>query len=160
MIFLMPLFGDEFMKKEEINDLPELVREYILTYLVAIKNKSQLTVLEYASDLRSFLRYRMIQKGLVSSDANFESISVKNADDGLILNATKDDVYEFISYCASHFFILFRSLNTFVLELCIPVLIFDKSCPEAFVTFALLVSNLPALLQIPLESLRIAQLFK
>ena len=85
------------MKKEEINDLPELVREYILTYLVAIKNKSQLTVLEYASDLRSFLRYRMIQKGLVSSDANFESISVKNADDGLILNATKDDVYEFIS---------------------------------------------------------------
>ena len=47
----MPLFGDEFMKKEEINDLPELVREYILTYLVAIKNKSQLTVLEYASDL-------------------------------------------------------------------------------------------------------------
>lgn len=97
----MPLFGDEFMKKEEINDLPELVREYILTYLVAIKNKSQLTVLEYASDLRSFLRYRMIQKGLVSSDANFESISVKNADDGLILNATKDDVYEFISYCAT-----------------------------------------------------------
>ena len=67
---------------------------------------------------------------------------------------------KFISYCASHFFILFRSLNTFVLELCIPVLIFDKSCPEAFVTFALLVSNLPALLQIPLESLRIAQLFK
>lgn len=89
------------MKKEEIKDLPEIVQEYILTYLIAIKNKSQLTVLEYASDLRSFLRYRMIQKGLVPNDTDFESISVKNADENLILSATKSDVYEFISYCAT-----------------------------------------------------------
>lgn len=89
------------MQKEEIQDLPELVQEYITTYLIAIKNKSQLTVLEYASDIRSFLRYRMIQKGFASSNTELKNISIKNISQDLIVDAKKEDVYEFISYCAS-----------------------------------------------------------
>ena len=43
------------MRQEELATLPNLVKMY-LNYLSGIKSKSQLTVLEYASDLRLFFR--------------------------------------------------------------------------------------------------------
>ena len=45
------------MLKEDIYKMPKSVQEF-LHYLNVVKNKSELTVLEYASDLRLFFRYR------------------------------------------------------------------------------------------------------
>lgn len=41
------------MRKEEFGQLPKLVQQYLI-YIEAIKNHSELSVIEYASDLRTF----------------------------------------------------------------------------------------------------------
>lgn len=41
------------MRREDINALPKLVQQY-LVYIEAIKEHSELSVLEYAGDLRTF----------------------------------------------------------------------------------------------------------
>lgn len=86
------------MRKEEIKELPQIVQKY-LTHQSVVLHKSQLTVLEYASDLRSFLRYLMVESGTVNSDIPFNKINVKNISDDLIFNAVADDVYEYINFC-------------------------------------------------------------
>lgn len=86
------------MRKEELKELPDIVQKY-LTHQSVVLHKSQLTVLEYGSDLRSFLRYLMIESGSVKSDISFSDINVKNIDTALIYNANADDVYDFINFC-------------------------------------------------------------
>lgn len=49
------------MKKAEFGQLPMPVQDYLL-YLEAIKGHSELSVIEYASDLRTFFRYLAKQK--------------------------------------------------------------------------------------------------
>ena len=51
------------MKPEDFVCLPRLVRDY-LNYLSSVKGKSQLTVCEYASDLRLFFAYMLKQENL------------------------------------------------------------------------------------------------
>ena len=91
----VPFFGDEIMKKEEIKEMPLLVQRFC-NYQTAVKNKSQLTVLEYASDLRSFFRFLIMDD---YKDIEFEEIPVKDIDEKLIINASDADVYAFLTYC-------------------------------------------------------------
>lgn len=86
------------MRKEELKELPAIVQKY-LTHQSVILHKSQLTVLEYASDLRSFLRFLMVQSGSADSNTAFNKIAVKDINDDLIYNAVADDVYEYINFC-------------------------------------------------------------
>lgn len=72
-----------------------------LNYLSAIKNKSDLTVLEYASDIRLFLRFLMLSHKLVDKSTDFDEINVSEIPDSLILNATLNDAYAFLTYCRS-----------------------------------------------------------
>lgn len=72
-----------------------------LNYLSAIKNKSELTVLEYASDIRLFLRFLMLSHRLVDKSTEFDEINVSEIPDSLILNATLNDAYAFLTYCRS-----------------------------------------------------------
>lgn len=88
------------MRNEEIYTLPPLVTGY-LNYLSAIKNKSDLTVLEYASDLRLFLRFLMLSHKLVDKSVEFDEINVSEIPDSLILRATLNDAYAFLTYCRS-----------------------------------------------------------
>lgn len=88
------------MRYEEIYTLPPLVTDY-LNYLSAIKNKSELTVLEYASDIRLFLRFLMLSHRLVDKSTEFDEINVSEIPDSLILNATLNDAYAFLTYCRS-----------------------------------------------------------
>ena len=60
------------MRKEEIATLPRIAVQY-LNYLSAIKSKSDLTVLEYASDLRTFFRFLKIKKNYVKPDTLFKN---------------------------------------------------------------------------------------
>lgn len=88
------------MHKEEFVTLPESVNEF-LNYMSVIKNKSELTVLEYASDLRLFFRYLLIYRKKVDADSDFDSIDISKIDLDLISSVSIQDAYAFLSYCRS-----------------------------------------------------------
>lgn len=88
------------MRSEEIATLPIIAIQY-LNYLSAIKAKSDLTVLEYASDLRMFFRFLKQSKGLVDKATPFDEIVVADLSDEIILNVTLSDAYSFLAYCRS-----------------------------------------------------------
>ncbi len=86
------------MHKSEFNTLPVSVTEF-LNYMSVIKNKSELTVLEYASDLRLFFRYLLIYRRLVDESTDFDSIDISQIDLELISTVSIQDAYAFLSYC-------------------------------------------------------------
>jgi len=86
------------MHKEEVSQLPQSAQDFV-HYLGVIKNKSQLTVLEYASDLRMFFRYISISRGLVPKDSDFDSIDISHIDIEFIKTITITDAYEFLAWC-------------------------------------------------------------
>lgn len=86
------------MRKEEIATLPYCAIQY-LNYLSGIKAKSNLTVLEYASDLRLFFRFIKLKKGLVDSTVSFDDIIVADLSEEIIYNVTISDAYDFLAYC-------------------------------------------------------------
>lgn len=86
------------MRSEEIVTLPNIAIQY-LTYLSGIKSKSELTVLEYGSDLRMFFRFLKRHKGLVDSSVDFDEIIIADLSDDIILNASLGDTYAFLAFC-------------------------------------------------------------
>lgn len=86
------------MRQEEIYDLPPLVINY-LNYLAGTLNKSELTVLEYGSDLRLFYRFIKQKRNLVPADTEFEKIDISDVDKNLICSVTLEDAYAFLAYC-------------------------------------------------------------
>lgn len=86
------------MREEEIYELPPLVVNY-LNYLGGTLNKSQLTVLEYGSDLRLFYRFLKVYKKLVPADTEFEKIDISDIDKNFICSVTLEDAYAFLAYC-------------------------------------------------------------
>lgn len=86
------------MREEEIYDLPQLVINY-LNYLSGTLNKSQLTVLEYGSDLRLFFRYLKIYRRKVPADTEFEKITINEIDNDFICSVTLEEAYAFLAYC-------------------------------------------------------------
>ena len=86
------------MRKEEFSKLPQLVQQY-LVYLQAIKNHSELSVIEYASDLRTFFRYLVKRKGLYPADTPDEKIDLSPIDLKFIQGVNLMDAYQFMVYC-------------------------------------------------------------
>ena len=86
------------MKREDFRDLPYLLKKF-LTYLEVVKNKSSLTVLEYASDLRTFFRFMKISRRLVDKNTKFEEIDISDIDETFLNDITLNDGYEFLLYC-------------------------------------------------------------
>lgn len=86
------------MHKEEFKELPSSVIEF-LNYLSVIKNKSSLTVLEYASDLRLFFRFLLKYRNIVPDDTEFDNVDIRNIDLELIKTVSIQDAYAFLSYC-------------------------------------------------------------
>lgn len=86
------------MRQEEFVTLPSLVRQY-LNYLAAIKNKSQLTVLEYGSDLRMFFRFIAKSKGLCDNSTEFDEINISMMTDEQICSVSLEDAYAFLYFC-------------------------------------------------------------
>lgn len=86
------------MRKEEFSQLPQIVQQYLL-YLEAIKGHSELSVIEYASDLRTFFRFIAKEKGLVSSDTPDDKIDISPIDINFIKKITLNDAYKFLVYC-------------------------------------------------------------
>ncbi len=86
------------MRQEEIATLPIIIIKY-LNYLSAIKSKSELTVLEYASDLRTFFRFLKKSRGLADKDAIIDELSISDLTEETIFNINLNDAYAFLAYC-------------------------------------------------------------
>lgn len=86
------------MKREEFYQLPQLVQDY-LVYIEAIKGHSELSVIEYASDLRTFFRFILRHKGVFPMDTPDEKMDLKKADIEFIKSITLNDAYQYLIYC-------------------------------------------------------------
>lgn len=86
------------MKREDFYTLPSLVQDY-LVYIEAIKGHSELSVLEYAGDLRTFFRFLARSKGLVQRDTPDSEIDLTVIDIDFIKKVTLNDAYQFLIYC-------------------------------------------------------------
>lgn len=86
------------MRMDEIPALPQLVISY-LNYLGGTLNKSELTVLEYGSDLRMFFRFLKLHKNLVPGDTKFSDIDISDIGKEFICSVTLEDAYAFLAYC-------------------------------------------------------------
>lgn len=86
------------MRREEFYQLPILVQDY-LVYIEAIKGHSELSVIEYASDLRTFFRYIAKAKGLFPADMDDEELDLTIIDINFIKKITLNDAYQFLIYC-------------------------------------------------------------
>lgn len=84
------------MKKTLYNDIPGYFRDFI-TYMEAIKGKSQNTVNEYYFDLRTFLRFMLVSRGLADSE-KFEEIDISNVSIEFINSIKLHDLYEYLAY--------------------------------------------------------------
>lgn len=91
-------FEDKMMRREDFEKLPPLVQDYLI-YIEAIKGHSSLSVIEYASDLRTFFRYIVRSKNLCSKNTNDADIDLTNIDIDLIKTITLNDAYRFLIYC-------------------------------------------------------------
>lgn len=86
------------MKREDFFRLPQLVQDY-LTYVEAIKGHSSLSVLEYASDLRTYFRFMVKHKGIFPADTPDKELDLTIVDINFIKTITLNDTYTFLIYC-------------------------------------------------------------
>ena len=86
------------MRKEELVTLPLCVQDY-LNYLNVVKNKSELTVLEYASDLRLFTRFEIRRYNPSLNTLPFEQTEIFSVDVSFYEKLGLTDAYAFLSYC-------------------------------------------------------------
>ncbi len=90
------------MRHEEIlNLLPPVVIDF-LNYYSVIKNRSDLTVNEYANDILTYLRFLKLERGLVDKYTTFEKIEVQDIELELIKSVTLNDAYKYLAYCKNN----------------------------------------------------------
>ncbi|MGN1468122.1 MAG: tyrosine recombinase XerC [Ruminococcus sp.] len=86
------------MKKNDfINEAPPIIKDYLI-YMQTVKGKSEKTVDEYFSDLRTFFRFIKVKRGLVSSDVPYTEIKIDDIDLELIKSVNLTDIYEFMNF--------------------------------------------------------------
>ncbi len=86
------------MRRDEFSQLPQLVQDYLI-YIEAIKGHSSLSVIEYASDLRTFFKFTVKFKDLVNQSLPDDQIDLKIVDIDFIKSITLNDAYQFLIYC-------------------------------------------------------------
>ena len=86
------------MNQLDFQSFPKPVQDYLF-YLLSIKEKSKLTVQGYALDIQMFLRFMKIHRGLVPSDADFNSINISDLDIDFFRSIKLEDAHAFLTYC-------------------------------------------------------------
>lgn len=86
------------MRREDFYKLPSLVQDY-LTYIEAIKGHSEKSVIEYASDLRTFFRFVARHKGLFPASTPDDEIDLTIIDTAFMKTITLNDAYQYLIYC-------------------------------------------------------------
>ncbi len=87
------------MKKAYLQECPAILRDY-LGYMETIKGRSANTVDGYFVDLRTFFRFLLTERGLVSTDCN-HSLDISSVDIALLRTVTLNDLFEFMNYSKS-----------------------------------------------------------
>ncbi|MDR1821564.1 MAG: tyrosine recombinase XerC [Oscillospiraceae bacterium] len=87
------------MKNFNSPETPKLLREF-LTYHLTIKAHSAKTVDEYFLDLRMFLRYIKMHRGLTDDTPNFDDIQIADADVEFMRKITSSEIYDFLLFLA------------------------------------------------------------
>ena len=85
---------------ENFDLLPRTVQEYLRIYLDVTKGKSQLTILEYASDLRTFFRFIVAKRAGISPAQLDNDYDLSDIDISFIETITTTDIFKFLDYCA------------------------------------------------------------
>ncbi|MDD5603534.1 MAG: tyrosine recombinase XerC [Eubacteriales bacterium] len=80
--------------------MPALLQDF-LNYIFTIKGKSANTVQVYFYDLRLFLRFMLLRRGLVKKELPFDEISIKEIGADFIDSITLSDLYAYMSYVTS-----------------------------------------------------------
>ena len=86
------------MKREDFDKLPDVVNDF-LNYYSVIKNRSELTVKEYANDLSTFFKFLKISRNLVDNETEFEDIDISDISIDMISSVTLSDAYRFLVFC-------------------------------------------------------------
>ncbi len=79
------------------DEAPEVIRDF-LSYHEVVRGHSQKTIDEYYLDLRTFLRYLKMRRGLVPKGTPFEEIGISDVDVAFLGALTRTEVYDFMSY--------------------------------------------------------------
>ncbi|RCX16842.1 site-specific recombinase XerD [Anaerobacterium chartisolvens] len=80
-----------------MDEAPLILKDF-LSYMETIKGKSKSTVKEYFFDLRLFLRFIKIHKGVVKEKKVLDEIQIDDVTDELIKSITLSDLYSYMSY--------------------------------------------------------------
>ena len=84
--------------KRTYDDAPKLLKDY-LVYLQIVKNRSELTVLNYYTDLRLFFRFYKIKTGRASDDPKeFQNISIADITESDIKSVDLMMAQDFLIY--------------------------------------------------------------
>ena len=83
----------------KFDDCPSYLQEY-LNYIETIKLRSKLTVKNYYTDIKLFLRYLKVSSGSASAE-DFDSISIYDVPESLVKNVTLNDLLAFLSFASS-----------------------------------------------------------
>lgn len=86
------------MKRDDFYLLPIAVQDY-LVYIEAIKGHSQLSVVEYASDLRTFFNFIAENKRLSPAKSADGKNDLRCIDNDVLKSITLNDGYQFLIYC-------------------------------------------------------------
>lgn len=86
------------MKKNEFYYLPESVQEF-LTYQSAVRNKSQFTILEYASDLRTFFRWLNYSEDRSDKHKDLNEYDIADISIDDIKMIKLKELYGFLAFC-------------------------------------------------------------
>lgn len=78
-------------------EAPPVVRDF-LVYHETIKGQSKATVDSYFLDLRTFMRYLKLSRGLVRRDCELEDIRVDDLELEFFREVTLSEVYEFMAF--------------------------------------------------------------
>ncbi len=84
---------------DHLRESPPVIRDY-LVYLETIMGRSLRTVSEYYLDLRTFFRYLLQKRGLVSPALDFDKIELDRVDLALVGSVTRSEILDFLVYAA------------------------------------------------------------
>ena len=81
-------------------DCPRILRDF-LTYHETIKGQSQLTVAEYALDLRMFLRFMKLMRNEMPVNTDLNVIDIRDVDLDFVGSIHTSEIFDFLSYLAT-----------------------------------------------------------
>lgn len=88
------------MKNVNDFEMPSVLRDF-LSYMQTIKGKSPNTVKVYFYDLRVFLRFMKLHRGLTDKSIEFKDIQIKDIDLPFLQTITLSDLYAFMAYVSN-----------------------------------------------------------